>query len=258
MLEVFRVELRRSFIEFVRYPLESLGGIVITTSIFYSLFLSAQYIAGPTARQFGERIDAILVGYILWDLVVFITSDIAGGLQKEAQTGTLEQLFLSPFGAPRIFLIRAAAELTVHLILMVCILLVIMALTGSQLSFPPILFLPLGTVLLGAYGIAFIMGSIALLFKRISRLVGMFQFVLLFLMTAPTETWTGSLSLARWLLPMTAGAGLLRDLMARGKTLDLRELSLALLSGIGYFAIGLLIFRFLERQAKKQGMLGGY
>lgn len=257
MFELFLAEFRRSWIQFVRYPFEAIGGIVITTSIFYGLFLSARYVAGPSL-QFGDRFDAIVVGYVLWSLVLFIMTDIAGGLQYEAQTGTLEQLFLSPFGAPLVFVMRAFASLLLRLAIILSILLMIMALTGSRLEFPLTLLLPLLTVLLGAYGMAFIMGSLALLLKQVQQLLGIVQFALLFLMATPTETWTGSLQLVRWLLPMTGGAGLLRDLMARGEALNINQLSLALLNGIVYFTLGLLIFRFAEREAKRRGMLGGY
>jgi ABC-2 type transport system permease protein len=102
------------------------------------------------------------------------------------------------------------------------------------------------------------MGSLALLLKRVQQLIGIIQFGLLFLIATPTETWAGSLQVLRWLLPMTAGAGLLRDLMARGEALNLPQFGLALLNGIGYFTVGLLVFRFAERQAKRRGMLGGY
>jgi ABC-2 type transport system permease protein len=257
MLELFLAEFRRSWIQLIRYPAEAIGGVVITTSIFYGLFLSARYIAGPTL-QFGERLDAIIVGYVLWDLILFIMTDIVGRLQYEAQTGTLEQLFLSPFGAPTIFVIRGLASLALHLVLIVSILLIIMALTGSRLQFPPTLLFPLLTVLLGAYGLAFMMGSLALLLKRIQQLLGIFQFGLLFLMATPTETWAGPLQTVGFLLPMTTGAGLLRDLMARGKPLDPAMFTLALLNGIGYFLVGLLIFRFAEREAKRRGILSGY
>lgn len=257
MLELFLAEFRRSWIQFIRYPVEAIGGVIITTSIFYGLFLSARYIAGPSL-QLGDRLDAIVVGYVLWSLVTFIMTDIASGLQYEAQTGTLEQVFLSPFGASIVFVMRALASLVLRLAVNLSILLIIMALTGSRLQFPPILLLPLLAILLGAYGLAFMMGSLALLLKRVQQLLGLFPFALLFLMATPTETWTGSLQLVRWLLPMTAGAGLLRDLMARGKGLDFGEFSLALLNGIAYFTIGLLIFRFAEREVKRQGKLGEY
>jgi ABC-2 type transport system permease protein len=257
MLELFLAEFRRNWIQFIRYPFEAIGGIVITTTIFYGLFLSTRYVAGPSL-QLGDRFDAIVVGYVLWSLVLFTMVDISSGLQYEAQTGTLEQLFLSPFGATLVLVMRAFASLVLRLALILTILLIIMALTGSNIKFPPTLLLPLLTVLLGAYGLAFILGSVALLLKQVQQLLGIFQFALLFLMATPTETWTGSLQIVRWLLPMTGGAGLLRDVMARGEALNWTGFGLALLNGVVYFTLGLLIFGFTEREAKRRGILGGY
>lgn len=237
--------------------LRQLAALLLLQRFFYGLFLSTRYVAGPSL-QLGDRFDAIIVGYVLWSLVLFTMTDLAGGLQYEAQTGTLEQLFLSPFGATLVLVMRAFASLVLRLVIILTILLIIMALTGSQIKFPPTLLLPLLTVLLGAYGIAFIVGSISLLLKQVQQLLGIFQFGLLFLMATPTETWTGSLQIVRWLLPMTGGAGLLRDLMARGEVLNLTGFGLALLNGVVYFALGLLIFRFTEKEAKRRGLLGGY
>lgn len=257
MLELFWAELKRTWTEFIRYPLDSLMGVIFTTLMFYGLLLSARYMAGPSL-QFGERLDAIVVGYVLWILVIFAADNIAFTLQIEAQTGTLEQIFLSPFGAVRVFLIRAMASLTLHLVLTLGSLVVVVVLTGRQLSFPLSLFLPLIAVLLGAYGIGFMLGALALLFKRIQQVLGLSQFGLLFLLMIPSETWIGALQSLRFLLPMTLGAGMLRDLMARNQSLNFFECALAAVNGLGYFVVGLLIFRWAESKAKAQGMLGGY
>lgn len=256
MLKLFLAEFKRIWTEFIRYPIEAIAGVLITTVIFYGLFLSARYIAGPTL-QFGDRLDTVVVGYVLWTLVLFIVNDIAIGLQIEAQTGTLEQVFLSPFGAPKVFLARAIASLTLRLVLITSILLIIIVLTGSRLRFPPSILFPLCTVLLGAYGLAFMMGALALLFKRVQQLLGLLQFPLLFLLAVPIETW-GSLQGLGLLLPMILGADELRDLMARNQSLDLSQFALALLNGVGYFALGLLLFNWAEREAKRRGILGGY
>lgn len=257
MLELFFAELRRAWIQFIRYPFEAVGGIFITTTIFYGLFLSAKYVAGPSL-QLGDRFDAIVVGYVLWTLVLFIAADLASGLQIESQTGTLEQLFISPFGAVVIFFMRAIADLVIQLILIVIILFILIALTGSRIAFPPILILPLLTIILGAYGLSFLMGSLALLLKRVQQVLGIFQFALLFVLATPTEEWTGWGQVARWLIPMTGGAGLLRDLMARGKGLNGLEFGFALANGFAFLAIGLAVFHFCEQRVKRQGNLGGY
>jgi ABC-2 type transport system permease protein len=250
-------ELKRTWIQFIRYPSEVIGGLIIITSVFYGLFLSAQYMAGP-AMIFGDRLDAIVVGYVLWTLALYIVNDIANTIQYEAQTGTLEQLFLSPFGAPKIFLVRAIASLLLRITLITLILLILMGITGSRLAFPLVLLLPLITLLMSAYGLAFIMGSCALVFKQVQQLLPVLQFALLFILAAPTEELQGPIRLVANCLPMLPSTGILRNLMARGQSLDGTMLAIAFANGLGYFCLGLWVFRWAERQAKRRGTLSGY
>ncbi len=257
MIELFLAELRRSWIQIVRYPFEAIGGIFITTCLFYGLFLGAKYVAGPNF-QLGDRFDSVVIGYVLWTLTLFIMSNTTSQLQNEAQTGTLEQVFLSLYGAVKVFFVRAIASVVIQLALVLSVLIIILALTGSRLDFPPLLILPLTTIILGAYGLAFVMGALVLLFKRIGQVVNLSQFAFLFVLATPSETWTGWGQVWRWLIPLTGGAGLLRDLMARGESLNWLELGLAFVNSLVSLAIGLSIFRFSERQTKKQGKLGGY
>lgn len=257
ILKLFLAEFRRSWLLFVRYPINAIGQTFITLVIFYGLFLGIDYIGGSDFT-FGDRFDAIIIGYVLWTLVLSVMNSLAGELQYEAQTGTLEQIFLSPFGASLVFLMRALASVTLNLLMMLAILFIIMVLTEASLSFPILLLLPLLTVLLGAYGLAFISGSLALLFKQVQEVLGLFQFVLLFLLTTPFETWDLPIRSVRWLLPMASGAGLLRDLMARELPFNLGELAIAVVNGAIYLSLGLILFQFCERQVKKQGKLSSY
>ncbi|MGC1308127.1 MAG: ABC transporter permease [Phormidesmis sp.] len=257
MMNLLIGEFKRTWIQTLRYPTEVIGGVVIVTTVFYGIFLSTQYIAGP-ASSFGDRLDALVVGYVVWTLVLYIVNDIANNLQQEAQTGTLEQVFLSPFGAPRVFLARAIASLTLRMLLIAIVLTIIIVITGSQLEFPALLMLPLATLLLSAYGLAFFIGSFALVFKRVQQLLGLFQFGLLFLLAAPTESLSGTARLVTNILPILPSMGLLRGLMARGEALDWGMWAIALINGLVYFTLGTLVFRWAEQQAKRQGTLGGY
>ncbi|MBV6627538.1 MAG: ABC transporter permease [Rivularia sp. (in: Bacteria)] len=257
MLKLFFAEFRCSWIEFRRYPIESISQIIITSAIFYGLFLGAGYIVGSNL-ELGDRLDSIIIGYALWILVNFVMTNIAGKIQYEAQTGTLEQLFLSSYSAVKVFLMRGLAYLTLEILKIIVVLLIITTLTGSSLYFPPVLVLPFISVLLGAYGLAFIIGSLALILKRVQQLIPLLLFPLLFLLNVPTETWAGKPLFFAQLIPMTPGAGLLRDLMARGETLNLVTLSIAFVNGTIYFAVGLLLFRFAEKEAKRKGILSGY
>jgi len=257
MLNLFWAELRRSWIQFIRYPADAIAGILITTLVFYGLFSSARYIAGPSL-QFGDRLDSVVVGYVLWTLLIFIMNDIAIGLQSEAQTGTLEQLFLSPFGASRVFLMRAIASLSLRLALTLTVLLIILAITGVRLNFSFSLLLPLSSILLGAYGLSFALGALALLLKRVQQVLGILQFALLFLIATPTETGAGPLTLLSRILPMTTGSGVLREVMAEGRAIDWNKLAIAFVNGAVYLVVGVLLFWQAERRAKQRGLLSGY
>ncbi|MBW4654494.1 MAG: ABC transporter permease [Kaiparowitsia implicata GSE-PSE-MK54-09C] len=256
-MELFFAELRRSWIQLLRYASEAIAGILITTVVFYGLFLSANYIAG-TGNPEGDRLETIIVGYLLWTLSLFIMSDIAGGIQREAQTGTLEQLFLSPYPSTQVFLTRAIASLSIQLTLLGTILVIIVNLTGTRLSFQPVFLLPFATVLLGAYGLAFAVAAMSLLLKQVQQLLGILQFGLLFLLSVPTETLPTPIRILAGLLPMTPGAGLLREVMARGASLGLVPLLIALANGAVYLSLGLLLFRVAEGVTKRRGKLAGY
>jgi ABC-2 type transport system permease protein len=239
---------------FKRYPSEAIGVIIILTALFYGLILGIYYVAG-TSLSFGDRLDSLVVGYVLWTLVVLTVGDLPRTIENEAQTGILEQIFLSPFGASTVYLVRAFANMTLHLILIFGVLLTILAITKSQIQISPSLLLPLCTVVMGAIGLGFTMGALALLFKRIHRITSIFEFSLLFLLTAPVETWGGLPQVLGQLLPMTPGMGMLRSMMVRSELFDPLQFVLAVINGVVYFALGMLLFQAIERYTKQKGIL---
>jgi ABC-2 type transport system permease protein len=255
MWDLFRVEFKRSWLTFTRYPVEAVGAILSLSLIFYGLFVGARYMAGPGV-EFGERLEAILVGYLTWTLLIFAYSGLSFALTQEAETGTLEQLFLTPYGPLRLFLVRSLAGLLVQLLLMLFVGALLALLTGVRLRLSPALLLPLAAVLMAGYGLGFAVGGLALIFKRVQQLIGLSQFLLLFLVLAPFEE--GRAALLAHLLPAATGAGLLRDLAAREVGLDWGRLGLAFLNGAFYLGLGLYLFQKAVRLAKARGLLSGY
>ncbi|NJN29791.1 MAG: ABC transporter permease [Synechococcales cyanobacterium RM1_1_8] len=262
MIALFLAELRRSWIQFIRYPLEAILGVFISTITFYFLFMGASYIAGPGVNLSdsagAERLDVLVIGYVLWILTLFVLTETTNSLEAEAKTGTLEQLFLSPFRAVTVFLLRALAGLAIRLILIAVSLGLILGITGSRLSFPPLLLLPLVTMLMSTYGFAFLLGGLLLLFKQVRQLLGGLQFGLLLLIGTPVENLAGLGRLVALMAPMTPSAGLLRDLMARSVGLDWAMFGIALANGVIYLGLGLWCFSWAERLAKQRGLLSGY
>jgi ABC-2 type transport system permease protein len=212
MLDLFLAEFWRSLLFLRRYPLELLGAVVTLSLLFYLLFLGARFLAGPGA-EFGGRLEAVLVGYLLWTFTLSAYSSLSFGLMEEAQTGTLEQVFLTPYGPIPLFLVRNLAGLLSQGLMVFLVALTLMTLTGARLAFAPGVVLPFLVVLLGGYGLGFAMASLALLCKRVGQLLGLSQFLLLFLLQAPGKG-------PFLLLPLAPGAALAREMLAKGTPLE--------------------------------------
>src|SRR3954470_20646482 len=113
MLRLLTAECRRAFLEFVRNPVEVGIGVVILIVVFYGLFLGSGYLVGPAAG-FGERLDGIIVGYVVWTMMLHSLGSIAGEMQRDAQVGALEQVFLSSHGPSEVFTCRTIANMAMN------------------------------------------------------------------------------------------------------------------------------------------------
>ncbi len=257
MHRLFLAEFKRAWIEFKRYPAEAATGVLTFAAVFLGLFLGAKYMAGGTIH-FGTRLDAIIVGYLLWTFTLIAFGNLAWMVQTESQTGTLEQVYLSPFGPRKVFLTRAVAGLAFQMLIVAGLLIVVLLITQRRLHVTLTVIPPIATIVMGSYGLGFLLGGVALIFKRVGNILNTSQFAVLFLVMTPVESWTGYTKIAGYLLPLVPSAGMLRDIMARGRAFDPADFAIALGNAIAYFALGLLLFSIADRYARSKGVIGGY
>lgn len=255
MIELFRAELKRAWILYVRYPMDYVSGLVIMLVTFYVLVMGARYIAGP-AMGFGDRLDGVILGYWLWNLAIISFSYTATAIHLDALAGTLEHIFLSPYGPVKVFLARSLASIGLNIGTSSLLLLVLLLITGRRLSFPPLLALPLLTLLITTYGIGLMVSGLTLLAKQINQFLAILQFLFLPLVIVPFETWEGAYSIARFFVPIAPSAALLRGLMTRDAGLDLGHLLIATVNSLIYFVLGVILFRAADRRARARGLLG--
>lgn len=102
----------------------------------------------------------------------------------------------------------------------------------------------------------FAVGGITLLYKRIDSYLQILQFAMVGLVAAPSES-------VIWLrfLPASWGSTLIRRVMVQGASImdfSFGELSLLILIGCFYLAVGYGIYKKAEQKAMKQGILGHY
>jgi ABC-2 type transport system permease protein len=176
---------------------------------------------------------------------------------QEAQWGTLEQLYMSPYGFERVMAANAVVRLLESFAWGGAILAAMLLTTGQQLALDVLTVVPLVVLTVAsALGVGFVFAGLALVYKRIDNLFGLLNFGLLFLVAAPVDQYPALAA-----LPLSQGSSLLQRAMTDGVAIwNLPALDLAVLvaTAVGYVAAGVVAFRVAEARARRDGLLGQY
>jgi ABC-2 type transport system permease protein len=253
---LFIAELKRRWSLVLAYPVEEIVGTIVLAVLFYMIFLGAGYMAGPTA-QFGGRLENVIVGYVVWILLMNTYGNIAHNVEDERTKHTLEQLMMSNYGLRTILFVRTLADITITLLQTAAVTVIITLLTHTTLHFTLAAVLPVLTVLLASIGLGFMIGALSFALKKITALLMVIQFAVLFIVIAPVEKW-GPVGL--WLgslLPVSPSSAALRSILVAQK-FDWELCLLGLANAAFYLLVGLAIFKAAENFAKRRGTIGTF
>jgi ABC-2 type transport system permease protein len=253
---LYGTSLRRNLIEFRRYAFDSLTGVVMIYGFFLLIFYGAKVFGGGQAN-FGHTISAVVVSFALWSLTIFALGSLTFELTQEAQLGTLEQLGMSPFGLTRVLVARVLTSLSIYFTMMVVLLVLMMATTGRWLNVDLVSTLPIVLLTLaGVIGLGFVLGGVAIVFKRVQQALQVWQLLVFGLIAAPVE----KVPFTKF-LPLAWGAELLRRVMVERVSIfsmPVGDLLLLVANSVFYFVVGIAIFKRFEAAARERGLLGHY
>lgn len=211
-----------------------------------------------------EQLDSSLLGYIVWLYTFMAVTNMGWSLREEAQTGTLEQAFMSPLPAQLLILGRALANFISTSITISLITVVLVPLLGISVPIRWGGALVFAWTMIGLFGLGFIVGGATLVFKQVESFAYLAQYGLMFLngsLLPVDKLPEGMAHLAR-LLPGTQGIIVLRRVLLDGASLadvwhDGSLVGLVLHSSL-FFATGWFFFHWCEIYARRRGTLGQY
>src|SRR2546421_1484682 len=227
------------------------------------IFIGATFFLG--GGKFDEKqLPALFLGYLVWFYARIVILTTSEDLMGEAQSGTLEQMYMSPAPTELLILGRMLATLISTTIMVALTSIVLIFLLGIHIPIRweglPVLIL----TLIGLFGFSLMLGGAALVFKQIEALADLLQNALLFLTGSllPVSRFPNWLATFTKTLPITQGIIVIRNIMLGGQSLssawsDGSLIWLAIHSTL-YLCAGWLLFKWCERIAKKQGSLSHY
>lgn len=253
-LRLFRAVFRKQLLLLIRYPVNTLSQLFGLYVFFVLLFYGGQAVGGAA---FSESLGGLVVGFFLFTMSVVAYGGLSWDVTREAQWGTLEQLFMSPHGFGRVFAVKVLVNVLFSLLWGGTMLALMLATTGRSLSVDLPTVVPLAVLTLAsAVGVGFAFGGLALVYKRIENVFNLVQFAFIGLIAAPL----GQYPWLRW-LPLAQGSGMLHRSMTEGVRLwefDPGPLAVLALTATAYLLVGFALFALASRRARRLGVLGHY
>jgi hypothetical protein len=213
----------------------------------------------------SQRISVLVVAFVPFMFFYMQSVKLFWRLLAEIQTGTIEQVYLSPLPS---WLVAAAgrvvAAIIETLVLMGIIYGVISAFVTLHFHWAVAALLPATLLIITGIGYSLIIGGMTLLWKRIQLLQeGALMLVMVFAFAAlPVFTVPGWFAGLGRVFPLTSPVTSLYGVMLghRGVTglWGTGGLVWLIVTAAAYLAAGITAFRVLERITKIRGTLGAY
>lgn len=260
ILVLFREIVRKQFTVMIRYRVNFLINLVTVYLFFAIVFFGGQAVVtsgGASAGSMDSTFDGIIVGWFLWTMAQGAYAGLSQNVTQESEWGTLEQLYMSPYGFGRVMFLKAISNVLQSMLVGGLVLALMLLTTQRTLSLDVITIVPISVLaLLSVVGIGFIFAGLALIYKRIGSISSLMQFGMVGLIGAPAA----DAPLLR-LLPLAQGSALLQQAMRNGVRLwefSATDLGLLVGTALAYLVIGFGAFRFCLRIARKRGVMGHY
>ncbi len=250
----------KRFLLLVRYPVNTLAQFLGTYMFFAVIFFGGKAAAGQVQGGPGalaSTFDGLIVGWFLWTVSLTAYFSLVMTATNESQWGTLEQLYMSPYGFGWVMISQVVAFVVESFLWGAGILGLMLLTTGRQLSVDVLTVVPLTFFgLLSVVGISFVFGGLAVLYKRIENVTQLVQFLFLGLIAAPIASFDP----LRY-LPLVQSSAMLQEAMQEGVRLwqfSTPELAILVGSGVVYFLLGFFAFKYAVTLARKRGVMGHY
>ncbi len=231
--------------------------------LFGLFFLAINFALGRGAFN-REQVAPMLLGFVGYIFFHMQTNRLFWGLLGEIQSGTLEQLYLSPLPSWLLTTGLAVASVVEATLTVILLYLLINLVVPMTLPLRWAALLPLVLLVVGSVGYSLILGGLTLRFKRLEILKELLQAVVLIFggVFVSLDRMPGWMATIARLLPLTPGVEVLRKTLLEGVSLLALANDGTLLWMVGsaaaYLLLGIVIFGWCERIAKREGTLGQY
>jgi len=269
-IHIILAEVKKSLKIILCYPMEIVYWCIFP--IFWAvpfIFQGNALAGGMKSEAFSELTGTaefmpyILIGAVLNTYVLSALYGMSNSLREESYWGTLELILGSPCSKIPILLGKALNEAITSTIFAISQVFICIVIFGLKIAINQILPIMLIVILLmlGLYGLSIALAGITIQIKQSRSLIHTVEY--LFYLFSPVRypvninPWTKTISL---IIPLTYALIVVRGITLLNKGLiDLwQNVVILLLMDIALIVFGYYIFFYIEKRARKSGIISTY
>ncbi|MCG3412368.1 ABC transporter permease [Staphylococcus massiliensis] len=266
MMDVFIAEFYKFRGMFKRYYIDSISEIIS----YLILFVGLTFTIVSTTTTTQNMLLQLVIGIFIWYIGINAIAIFSFILQEEMQLGTLEQIYLTQTRLSQMLLGRAIGSFVFDAIggvILSSLTMIVITMLGSNIPFQLHdlrqlfdlrLIIILIMTMIGIYGFSFILAGLSIIFKRISAISVILNYIFLFFtgLLLTDKTLPPLLDVFSKILPITWGIINIKDLL--NENLHITHLIMLIVHSAIYLTLGLLIFHYCSYIARKKGTFNHY
>lgn len=272
MLNILHAEFFKFKGMFKRYYIDSIAEICS----YIILFVGLSFTILNDSISTQESIFQLIVGIFIWYVGINSIAIFTFILQEEMHLGTLEQIYLTRTSLTKMLMGRAVSTFIFDavrgLVLSFTTIFIfsVFSPTISLSEFTQVkvgwlaLIIILLLTMIGIYGFAFILAGLSIVYKRISAITVILNYIFLFFtgITLNGNMLPTIFEYFSKLLPITWGIinikGVINTDVTFFEIITSSNFTFLILNSIIYLILGFIIFKIMLSKAKRNGSLGHY
>lgn len=255
-MDLIFIEFYRSFFMAIRYPTNFVIQVVMSVSLFYLLLMGGGMFHSQVIEV--KRVELMLINYFFWTIALPTISSVPQSIEEDAKAGTFEQVLQSVYSTAFLFYIRGLAHCLLQIVISLCILSVLIIVTGVVPQITWQVCISIFSVILTALGMSLLIGGLGVRVKRTGMVIAALQLPLLYLLIFPFEQQFTNSDFEWWLfLPFVADSIQARHLVMSGE-LNIKYYFYSYSMLLVWTIIGVVGFAWMLRYTKKRAKTNGY
>lgn len=237
------------------------GTLVPALAVLVVFYIFIQFLVGG-GRMVPALYAPTLLGFAFYGVAYIVTLKMVSGTLEEMNTGTLEQVHLSPLPAWALSIGRLAAAVTEAVGLTAVVSLGLILVLGIRFTHRLEAIVPISLTVVDVAGFGLLLGAVAIRVASIGAILHVLQGIVLFLNGAfvPVNLFPDWLQLVSRVLPTTLGVEVSRKILLQNASLSAvwsdRSLVWLLLHSAVMLTLGAIAYQRSIGGALRDGRLG--